>query len=295
MSRVLWKGAISFGLVNIPVELYSAEKRNELSFTMLDRRNLAPVGYQRYNKETGEEVPWEEVVKGYEYDKDRYVVLSDEDFRRANVEATQTVDILGFVEAERIPQTYFDTPFYLVPGRGGEKGYALLRETLRRANKVALANVVIRTKQHLAALLPVENMLVLNTLRYADEMRELSEFDLPAENLGALKINEKEIDMALRLVENMSEEWNPEEYHDTYREDIMALIEQKIRAGKTEVITEPGTEPDDSAKAAEIIDMMTLLKRSIESKRGGDEPPRTRPGRRPQVKGTRSQARRPRR
>src|SRR5215213_3687188 len=176
MARGLWKGAISFGLVNVPVELYSAQKKSaELDLTMLDKRDLAPVGYKRVNKESGEEVPWSEVVKGYEYKDGEYVVLSPEDFRRANPEASKTVDIQAFVDLDSIPPQYFDTPYYLAPGKRGEKAYALLRDALRKAGKAGIATVGIRTRQQLAALIAEEDVLVLNTLRYAHELKEPAE------------------------------------------------------------------------------------------------------------------------
>jgi DNA end-binding protein Ku len=267
MPRGLWKGAISFGLVHVPVELYSVEKRNDLDLTMLDRRNLAPVGYKRVNKVTGDEVPWPEIVKGYEYQDGRYVVLSEEDFRRANVEATKTVDILGFVEAEKIPAVYFDTPYYLAPGKRGEKAFALLRETLKRAGKIGVATVVIRTKQYLSALVPHGDIMVLNTLRYADEIRPVEELGLQTHALKDAKVTAKELDMALRLVEDMSEDWEPERYRDTYREDILKRVEEKIQAGETEVITEPEKgEERAAAGGADVIDLMALLKKSVEKK-----------------------------
>jgi DNA end-binding protein Ku len=264
MPRVLWKGAISFGLVNIPVGLYPAEKKKELSFSMLDKRDLAPVGYKRVNKETGREVPWEQVVKGYEYEKDRYVVLSDEDFRRANVEATQTVDIVSFVEAAQIEPIYFETPYYLAPLKRGEKGYVLLRDTLKRSGKAGIANVVIRTRAHIALVTPMEEALGLVVLRYADEIRSVDELGLD-EALKKARPSPKEVDMALRLVEGMSEKWDPERYRDTYREDILARVEAKVKAGQTEEITEPGAE-ERPAKGADVIDLMALLKRSVEEK-----------------------------
>jgi DNA end-binding protein Ku len=263
MPRVLWKGAISFGLINIPVGLYSAEKRNELSFTLLDRRDLTPVGYNRVNKDTGKDVPWDQVVKGYEYEKGRYVVMSDADFAHANVRATQTVEILSFVRAEQIPFVLYETPYFLAPDKRGEKGYALLRETLRRAGKVALTQVVIRTRQHLAALAPLGPVLVLDTLRYADELRSIDELDLPGEQTKA-KASEREVEMALRLVEEMSENWEPNKYHDTYREDVLARVQQKIDEGKTEVITK--TKPKTETRGAQVIDLMDLLKRSVQQK-----------------------------
>jgi DNA end-binding protein Ku len=264
MPRVLWKGAISFGLVNIPVGLYPAEKKKELSFSMLDKRDLAPVGYKRVNKETGREVPWEQVVKGYEYEKDRYVVLSDEDFRRANVEATQTVDIVSFVEAAQIEPIYFETPYYLAPLKRGEKGYVLLRDTLKRSGKAGIANVVIRTRAHIALVTPMEEALGLVVLRYADEIRSVDELGLD-EALKKARPSPKEVDMALRLVEGMSEKWDPERYRDTYREDILARVAAKVKAGQTEEITEPGAE-ERPAKGADVIDLMALLKRSVEEK-----------------------------
>ena len=195
MARGLWKGAISFGLVNVPVELHSAKKRSsELDMTMLDKRDLAPVGYKRVNKASGKEVAWDDVVKGYEYRDDKYVVLSEEDFRRANPEAAKTVDIQAFVELADIAPQYFETPYYLIPGKRGEKAYALLRDTLRKAGKAGIATVMIRTKQYLAALIAEDALLVLNTLRYHDELKNASEFEIPD-----AKVSAKEMDMAMRL------------------------------------------------------------------------------------------------
>jgi len=262
MARSLWKGAISFGLVNVPVELHSAQKRSaELDLTMLDKRDLAPVGYRRVNKESGKEVPWKEVVKGYEYKDGEFVVLSPEDFRRANPEATKTIDIQAFVDLASIQPQHFDTPYYLVPARHGEKAYALLRDALRKAGKAGVATVVIRTRQYLAALVAQEQVLVLNTLRYADELKEPSELKVPK-----AKVTGKELDMALRLVEDMQDEWHPGKFHDTYREDIMKRVKQKVKAGETEEITAP---EKGKPEKAEVIDLMAALKKSI-----GDKPKR---------------------
>ena len=290
MPRALWKGAISFGLVTIPVGLYSAEDRREMSFSMLDRRDLSPVGYQRVNKESGKEVPWKEIVKGYEYRKGKYVVLSDEDFKRANVKATQTVDILAFVDAREIPPLYYDTPYYLAPEKRAEKAYALLREALRKSGKVGVATVVIRKRQHLALVQPMEKVLVLDTLRYHDELKSWSELDVPA--AGTKALGDKELDMALKLVESMSDEWKPEKYKDSYREDILARVKQKVKAGETEEITEPGEE-EKPAKGAEIIDLMSLLKKSVE---GGKAAPANGSAkhRRPAARRTRSAKHAPR-
>jgi DNA end-binding protein Ku len=271
MARGLWKGAISFGLVNVPVELYSAEKKSsELDLTMLDKRDLAPVGYKRYNKSTGEDVPWPEIVKGYEYDDDKYVVLSDEDFRRANVEAAKTVDIQAFVDLKDIPPLFFDTPYYLAPGKRGEKAYALLRDALKKSGKAGIATVVIRTRQYLAAVMPHEDVLLMDALRYADEIKGVEELGIP-NGAPHHKASPKEIDMALRLIDDMSEKWQPEKFKDTYRDDLMARIKEKIKKGQTEQITEPEKGGKERA-SAEVIDLMALLKKSVQKKQ--DKPKR---------------------
>lgn len=266
MPRVLWKGAISFGLVHIPVGLYSAEKRNSFDLTMLDRRTMKPVGFKRYNKETGEDVSWDDIVKGYEYEKGRYVVLTEEDFKRANVEATQTVDILNFVDQTQIAPLYFETPYYLAPDKRGQKGYALLRETLRKTGKVGIATVVIRTRQYVAALIPMDDVIVMNTLRYANEIRAADDFEVPPKDLKAVGVSSREIEMAVKLVEGMTEPWQPERYHDTYHEDLLALIEKRVQAGQTELITEPAAAEEEGPPRGEVIDLMALLKRSVEEK-----------------------------
>lgn len=268
MPRVLWKGAISFGLVHIPVSLYPATRSEGLSFDMLDKRDFAPVGYKRYNKRSGEEVPWGEIVKGYEYEQGQYVVVGDEDFKQANVKATQTVEILSFVAADAVAPYYFETPYYLEPGKRGEKGYALLREVLVRTRRIGIAQVVIRSRQHLAALLPVERMLVLNTLRYANEIRESGELAFPEAGKAA-GLTDKELQMAERLVEDMSDEWHPGQFRDTYHLDLMARIEQKIKSGETHVVTPEGETPAEPQQTAEVIDLAALLRRSLERKGRG--------------------------
>jgi DNA end-binding protein Ku len=263
MPRGLWKGAISFGLVNVPVELIPGEKRGSkrsgaLAFTMLDKRDMAPVGYQRVNKSSGKEVPWKDVVKGYEYKDDRYVVLTDEDFRRANVQASKTVEIAAFVELADIPVQHFSTPYYLVPDKRGEKPYALLRDTMARSGKAAVATFVIRSKQHLAALMPQGDALLLMTLRYADELREPKELDIPS-----ARVTPKERELALKLIDDMSGDWKPGQYHDTYREDILARVKEKVKAGQTEELTEP--EQGEAQPKAEVIDLMAALRKSVAS------------------------------
>jgi DNA end-binding protein Ku len=258
MPRAVWKGAIVFGLVHVPVDLFSGSKDNDLDFDWLDKRDMAPVGYQRINKETGKPVDMKDIVKGYEWEKGRYVVLEDEDFKAANPKATQTVEIVAFVDRESILPQYFEKPYRLAPGKRGEKGYALLREALERTKKVGVAQVVIRTKQHLAILMPVDDMLELVTVRYAEEVLGAEDFDLPS--LKAAKVSEKELDLAERLIEDMAEEWNPGQYRDTYRDDLMKRIETLATQGRSKAVKVP------EQKGAQVIDLMAALRRSLDGK-----------------------------
>jgi DNA end-binding protein Ku len=264
MARSLWKGAIAFGLVNIPVELFPAEDRKEFQYAMLDKRDFSPVGYKRYSKKSGREVAWANVVKGYEYEKNQYVVLSDEDFRRANVKASRTIDIKSFVPAPEVPAQFYDTPYYLAPARNGEKAYALLREALRSTGCIAIAQLVLRTAQHLAAVAPMGRALMLITLRYADELRGTSGIELPAEDLKRAGIGSKEIDLAKRLVDDMTEHWNPEEFADTYHKDLMRRIHEKIKRGETKEITKPMPDQSREPRSAQVIDLAALLKQSLD-------------------------------
>ena len=268
MARSLWKGAISFGLVHIPVEMYSAVRENSLDLTMLDRRDFSPIGFKRYNKGNNKEVTWDDIVKGYEYTDGEYVVLSDEDLRSANVEATQTIDILAFVDADQVPLLYYENPYYLAPGKGGDKVYALLRETLRKAGKIGIANVVIRVKQHLCALVCVGDVIVMNTLRYSDEIKPVDDLKIPSSTAKTAAISDKELKMAMALVEGMSEEWKPEQYHDTYREDVLALVEKKVKAKETKTITMPGKEKA-APSSSNVIDLVSLLQQSLGKKPAG--------------------------
>jgi DNA end-binding protein Ku len=269
MPRALWKGAISFGLINIPVELYAAEKRDELDFTMLDKRDLSPVGYRRYNKKTGKEVAWDHIIKGYEVEDGQYVLLSDEDLRRANVEATQSIDIQSFIDAGQVPITYYEQPYYLAPLKAGNKAYALLRETLRKSGKMAIAKIVIRTRQHIAAVMPFDNILNLITLRYPSELKAPDDLQFPA---GAKQagITAKEVEMAQSLVDSMSSDWNPDDFHDTYRDDVLALVQKKIKSKQTHAVAEADhAAPDTGRSSAQVIDLMALLKKSIAGKQPG--------------------------
>ncbi|EDZ99104.1 Ku protein [Burkholderia sp. H160] len=262
MAHMIWKGAISFGLVHVPVQLYPATQSEKVGFNLLDKRTIDPIGYKQINKRTGKDVARENIVRGFEYEKDHYVVLSDDEIRSANPESTQTVDILAFVDAPDISFLYLDTPYFLTPDRKGEKVYALLREAMTASSKIGVASVVLHNKQHLAALIPLGPVLALNTLRWADEVRSLDEFNVPPEGMKSAGVSTKELDMAKKLIDDMTERWDPMQYHDTFRDDIMALVERKIRLGKTEEVTEVET-PHESRRSADILDLSDLLKRSL--------------------------------
>ena len=263
MARAIWKGSISFGLVNIPVALFSAENRSEeLNFHMLDRRDMAPVGYKRINKRTGDDVPWDEIVKGYENEDGSYVVVTDEDFIRANVEATRTVEIVDFVEGKEIDPAFYEKPYYLAPAnKAANKGYALLRETLRRTGKVGIAKVVIRTREYLAALISHGPVMLLDLMRYGYEVRETSEVEVPPEDLKKLGVTDKELQLAETLVEQMVAEWDPNKYRDSYREDVLALIRKKVEAGETRVVEEVPHPEEEEVPG--VVDIMSLLKKSV--------------------------------
>ncbi|NMZ64051.1 MULTISPECIES: Ku protein [Pseudomonadaceae] len=261
MPRSIWKGAVSFGLVHIPVSVVSATRQSGIDFDWLDERSLDPVGYKRINKTTGKEVPSEHIVKGIEHGKGKYVVLSEDEIHNALPEATRTIDILTFVEAREISILHFEKPYYLAPDKNGEKVYALLRDTLSAAGKVGVANLVMHSKQHLAVIMPLGDALVLNTLRWADEVRSAE--DVGLEGLDA-KVSKKEVDMAQRLVDDMTEQWDPEQYHDTFKDNVMALVERKLKDGKLEAVAE---EPEAEDSGADVIDLTELLRRSLGGKK----------------------------
>jgi DNA end-binding protein Ku len=283
MASTLWTGSISFGLVTIPVSLVTAEVREELDFTLLDRRDDSPIGYQKISKRTGKPVPADRIVRGFEYQDGRYVVLSDADLRRASPERTQRIDVLSFVEAAEIPPTYFDRPYYLEPARGGERGYALFREALRRTGRVAVATVVVKTRQHLAAILVQDRVLVLDVLRYASELRDPSRLRVPGPNLKALRVSDRELRMAERLIAEMTGPWEPERYRDEYRDELMAFIKKRGRAGRLASAAEPEEEPARRPRA-DVIDIADLLRKSLAGKgsrvRGKPVEERRRPRRR---------------
>ena len=266
--RVLWKGAISFGLVHIPVALYSATTDHSIDFDWLDKRTMDPVGYKRVNKKTGKEIAKEQIVKGIAYEDGQYVVLTDAEIAAAYPRTTQTVEIETFVPADSIPFVYHERPYYVAPINRGAKVYALLRETLQRTGRVGVARVVIQTKQHLAVLVPSGPGLVLNLLRWGADIRPWKDLPLPAEGAKAAGLSERELKMAGELVEDMSSEWDPDEFKDSFKDEIMRLVDQKVAAGDTESVTQPEpSEEGGSSGGAKIIDLTELLQRSL--RKGG--------------------------
>jgi DNA end-binding protein Ku len=271
MARPIWKGQISFGLVNVPVTLYSAEQKADLSFRLIDSRNSARIRYERVNEATGEEVPWDNIVKGYEYDDGNYVLLSNEELESASAELTKTIEIEQFVDLEAIDPVAFDKPYYLVPGKGGEKGYVLLREAMQQSGRVGIAQVVIRSRGHLAALMPRGNALILDLLRYQQEIRPLAQYDVPAGTLKDYKITKKELELAGQLIDGMTAEWEPDQFEDEYRKAVMALIEKRIKSGETEQVSDV---EEAAPEAPRTVNFMDVLKQSVE--KTGKKPSRKR-------------------
>jgi DNA end-binding protein Ku len=268
-TRSLWKGAITFGLVHIPIGLYSATRESDVDFDWLDRRTMDPVGYKRINKRTGQEIDKEDVVKGIEHGKGNYVLLSPEEISEAYPRTTQTIEIESFVDLHEVPFIYLEKPYYTAPINKGEKVYALLREALRDTGKAGLAKVVIHGKQHLALVLPCGPALVLNLLRWADEIRSWDDLQLPP--AGKAGIRDAELKMARHLIEEMSGHWNPEEYRDNFHQAITRLVEAKAKAGDTESV--PALEEAPERQGADVIDLTELLRRSLKGAGPGDTAP----------------------
>lgn len=262
-QRVLWKGAISFGLVHIPVALHAATVSQALDFDWLDKRSMDRVGYKRINKATGKEITSENIVKGIEYKKGEYVVLSQDEIAAAYPKTTQTVEIEAFVPIAQIPFVYLERPYYMSPINKGAKVYALLREVLRDSGKVGIAKVVIQTKQHLAVLMPCGPALILNLLRWGDEVRSWDQLDLPALGSKAAGLTAKELTMGQQLVDDMTGEWAPDQFTDTFKEQIMQLVHDKVKAGETTTVSEPESEEDAADSGATLYDLTEMLKRSL--------------------------------
>ena len=266
MARAIWKGSIAFGLVQIPVELHVAEEPDELSFRQLDKHDFSPIGYDRINKRTGKKVAWDDIVRGFEVEKDEYVVLSDEELESANVEATHTIDIIAFVDAGEVDPIYFEKPYFVSPAKQGAKAYALLRDTLAKGDQIGIAKVVIRTRQHLCALMPKDDALTLVQLRFAHELRNADALGLPPKNLDKLGVSPAEQRMADMLVKSMHDAWKPEQYKDTFRDDVLALVEKKAKAGEINTVAELPHEKRPPAHTRNVLDLMDMLKRSLGEK-----------------------------
>lgn len=277
-KRALWKGAISFGLVHIPIALHSATTNQGVDFDWLDKRSMDPVGYKRINKATGKEISRDNIVKGVEYSEGEYVVLSAEELAAAYPKATQTIEIEAFVSIDAIPFIYLDRPYYTSPIGKGDKVYALLREVLRKSDKVGIAKVVIQTKQHLAILMACGPALILNLLHWDDEIRSWDELNLPPQGAKAAGLTEKEMKMGAQLIEDMSAPWQPHTFADSFKEQILALVKEKVEAGETETVGEP--EPHETEGAgAKILDLTEMLQRSLGKRRGVDEQKSNKPAR----------------
>ena len=252
--RAIWKGAISFGLVNIPISLFSATRKDEeITFRQLRRSDLSPIKYKRVAEADDKEVPWDQIVKGYEYQKDEFVVLSEDDLKSVDIESTQTVDIMNFVPIELVNPLLFYKPYYMECGKGGDKAYVLLRDALKESGKIAITKVVLKTRQHLAAIKPEQNGLMLELMHFPHEILDASEFKTP----DASNVTKPEMKMALQLIDSMSTEWNPEDYKDEYRQALEAMIERKTKGGgKAASVAQK--------KTTNVIDLAEVLQRSIQ-------------------------------
>ena len=265
MARPIWTGTLSFGLLNIPVSLMAGERRTDISFRMLDSRNNAAVRYERVNAETGEEVPWKEIVKAFEYSKGSYVVIEEEDFKRAAPEGREAVEMQAFVDEDAIDTRYFEKPYVLVPGKKAEKGYVLLRETLKDLGRVGIGRVVIRTREYLCMVKPQDDALVLMLLRFPQELVDLEDYALPEGAASEYRISKPEMEMAKKLVDSLSGEWKPDEYKDEFRERLKKVIDERLKEkGATTRIDDDDEEPAEDA-ATNVVDFMALLEQSLAS------------------------------
>lgn len=265
MPNAIWKGNISFGLVNIPISLYSAEDKSaQISFRQIDKRNKARIKHQRINVKNGKEVPWEDVVRGYEYEKDHIMIVEEGELERVAGENAQTIAIEEFIDKKNINHVLVERTYYLVPAKKSEKGYVILREALNKTNKVGIAKIIISTKEYLAAVATFENALVVYLLRYDDEIRKISDFDIPSENLNQYKISKKEIEIAEKLITSMTEKWKPEKYKDEYKIAVDKWLMKKIRHQTPDVMKKRGI---NESKTTNIVDFVGLLKKSLATKR----------------------------
>ena len=271
MAGNIWKGSISFGLLNIPVNLQKAQEDKELHFSMLDEKDFSPIKYKKVSAKDGKEVPWGRIVKGYEFEDGQYVIMTKEDFKAANPKATQTIDIQDFVDLEEIDPMFLEKPYYLVPQKSGIKGYFLLSAALKKSNKVAIATVILRTKQHLAAIMSRGDYLILELLRFSHEVLEADEVDYLAD-IHKPKFTAKEIKMAEELISGMTGKWKPDQYKDTYNDDIMKIVHMKVKAGEGQEIDYGELPKAEKGNTGTVVDLMPLLKLSLEMKKKKAKP-----------------------
>lgn len=266
MARPIWTGSLSFGLLNIPISLMSGERRTDIHFRMLDSRDNAPVKYERVNADTGEEVPWKEIVKAYEYAKDSYVVLQPADISQAATENRETIAIEAFVDAEAISPAYLERPYILTPGKKAEKGYVLLREVLKKTGRVGIGRVVIRTREYLSMVTPQGDALMLILMRFPQEVIEPSEYNIPEGSARAWHVTPREMEMAEALLESMAEEWTPANYKDEFRERLHEVIKKRIKQKGATTKIEEAPEDEAAEDTTNVVDFMSLLKKSLEKK-----------------------------
>jgi DNA end-binding protein Ku len=271
MAGSIWKGSISFGLLNIPVSLQKAQEGHDLSFSMLDEKDLSPIKYKKVSAKDGKEVPWGRIVKGYEYEKGQYVIMSKEDLKAANPKATQTIDIEDFVEFDDIDLMFLEKPYYLVPQKAGIKGYFLLVEALKKTKKVAISKIVIRTKMHLAMVMTKGDYLVLELLRFGHEVLDVDEVEYLSD-ISKPKFTPKEVKMAEELIKGMTAKWNPDQYKDTYNDDVMKIINLKIKAGEGEEIEWDQPKEEKGNTGGKVVDLMPLLRKSLEERKKAKAP-----------------------
>ncbi len=273
MPRPIWNGSLSFGLLNIPIQLMSGERRTDISFRMLDARNNAPIRYERVNAETGEEVPWKDIVKAFEYDKGSYVVIEESDIAQAASENREMIELDAFVDRDSIAPNYLEKPYVLVPGKKAEKGYVLLREVLKKSKRVGIGRVVIRTREYLGMVTPQEDALLLILLRFPQELVDPSDYAIPEGSASKWKITPRELEMANSLVASMSADWKPAEYKDEFRERLSAVIRKRIKTkGAVKKLPEAVEDRHPEGAATNVVDFMALLKQSLD-KRGKPDAP----------------------
>lgn len=264
MVRSLWKGDISFGLVSIPVAIVPVEERKSLHFHLLDAEDHARIRYERVNTNTGRKVPWDHIVKGYEYEKDNYIVVDEEAFAKASPEVFKSISIEEFVDLNNIDTLFFDKAYYLVPDSKNKKAYVLLREALKKTNKVGIARVIIRTREYLSLITSHDNALLLMILHFQEEIRQEEDFNFPSGSLQDYKITDKEMKMAISLINDMASAWQPEKYHDDYRQALQLWLDKKIAA----LVKSPNKGGQSRKGQDDVIDFISLLKKSMGKTKG---------------------------